>query len=395
MPDAHKNFPYSLVATAPSPAISGTSLIVTAGQGALFPAVPFNATIWPVGVLPISTNAEIVRVTEISTDTLTITRAQESSSARTVIVGDQIAATITAKTLTDIEPLNLNAPQGFLLNGRISVTVATNDITVAIKTMAGADATATDPIYCRIGNTVRTISGALSVTRNDGTNWFNSGSVELGTREIDYFVYLGYNATDGVVVGFSRIPSANQYSDFSASTTNEKHCAISTITTAASTDFYELIGRFAATLSLTGTGFLWTVPTFTAINLIQHPIYETRWLIWLPTYSGSGALTYTSVTGVRVVYKIRLDTVLIEMRMTGTTGGTTNNAINITVPFGRFDTSSQLTIGVAWIFDGADVSGYIQFNSTSQVQLGMRKYNNVNIALSANTQISSAAFYSI
>ncbi len=42
-------------------------------------------------------------MTALSTDTLTITRAQEGSSARTIIVGDQIAATWTAKTLTDVE----------------------------------------------------------------------------------------------------------------------------------------------------------------------------------------------------------------------------------------------------------------------------------------------------
>lgn len=101
--DTHKNFAYSTVATAPSPATSGTSLVVAAGQGTLFPTVPFNATIWPASSRPTTTNAEVVRVTAISTDTLTITRAQESSSARTVVVGDQIAATITAKSLTDIE----------------------------------------------------------------------------------------------------------------------------------------------------------------------------------------------------------------------------------------------------------------------------------------------------
>jgi hypothetical protein len=101
--DAHKNFATSLVATAPSPASSGASLVVTAADGAKFPAVPFNATIWPASSQPTTANAEIVRVTNISTDTLTITRAQESSSARTVVIGDQIAATITAKTLTDVE----------------------------------------------------------------------------------------------------------------------------------------------------------------------------------------------------------------------------------------------------------------------------------------------------
>ncbi len=112
MPDAHKNFAYSTVATAPSPASSGTSLILAAGDGAKFPAVPFNATVWPAGVNPITTNAEIVRVTAVVTDTLTITRAQEGSSARSVIVGDQIAATITAKTLTDIENLTPNVQSG-------------------------------------------------------------------------------------------------------------------------------------------------------------------------------------------------------------------------------------------------------------------------------------------
>ncbi len=109
MADAHKNFAYSTVATAPSPAASGTSLVVASGNGTLFPAVPFNATIWPTGVQPTAANAEIVRVTNISTDTFTITRTQEGSSARTVVVGDQIAATITAKTLADIEDNYVNS----------------------------------------------------------------------------------------------------------------------------------------------------------------------------------------------------------------------------------------------------------------------------------------------
>jgi len=103
MADAHKNFARSTVATAPSPASSGTSLVVASGDGTKFPAVPFNAVIAPAGQEPTAANAEVVRVTAISTDTFTITRAQESSSARTVLVGDEIIAGITAKTLTDAE----------------------------------------------------------------------------------------------------------------------------------------------------------------------------------------------------------------------------------------------------------------------------------------------------
>lgn len=101
--DAHKNFAYSTVLTPPSPGVSGTSLVLQAGDGAKFPTPPFNATIWPIGFMPLATNAEIVRCTAIATDTLTIARAQEGSTARAVVATDQIAATITAKTITDLE----------------------------------------------------------------------------------------------------------------------------------------------------------------------------------------------------------------------------------------------------------------------------------------------------
>lgn len=103
MADAHTNFAESLIATAPTPPNSGTSLVVTGTEGALFPTTPFNATIWPAGEQPTTENAEIVRVTAISTDTFTIIRKQEGTNARNIIVGDQIAAAVTAQTLLDAE----------------------------------------------------------------------------------------------------------------------------------------------------------------------------------------------------------------------------------------------------------------------------------------------------
>lgn len=103
MADAKKNLAYTLVLAAPSPAISGTTLDVTAGTATRFPAVPFNATVWPALAVPHAGNAEIVRVTNITGDTFTITRAQEGTSARTILVGDQIANTVTKLTFDDIE----------------------------------------------------------------------------------------------------------------------------------------------------------------------------------------------------------------------------------------------------------------------------------------------------
>lgn len=111
--DAHKNFAYSTVAVAPIPPDSGLSLEVVAGQGARFPAPPFNVTIWSAGTFPVPTNAEIARVTSIVGDVFTIIRAQESSNARNIVAGDQIAATITDKTLDD-----LSTPTG-IVNAQI------------------------------------------------------------------------------------------------------------------------------------------------------------------------------------------------------------------------------------------------------------------------------------
>ena len=101
--DAHRNLAVSSIAVAPSPATSGTSITVGSGEGGRFPAVPFNATIGQPAALLTPLNAEIVRVTAVSGDVFTITRAQEGTAARSIAVGDLIGATITSKVITDIE----------------------------------------------------------------------------------------------------------------------------------------------------------------------------------------------------------------------------------------------------------------------------------------------------
>jgi hypothetical protein len=101
--DAHANLALAPVLVPPSPALSGTSLIIAGGYAALFPAVPFNATVYPGGVTPTAANAEIVRVTNIVGDVFTITRAQEGTTAKAIASGWSIANTITVKVITDIE----------------------------------------------------------------------------------------------------------------------------------------------------------------------------------------------------------------------------------------------------------------------------------------------------
>jgi hypothetical protein len=120
--DQYKNLALATIATAPSPATSGTSLVVTAGQAAYLPAPPFNATVFDAKLLPTPGNAEIVRVTAVAGDTLTIVRAQEGSTARTIVAGDNLAATFTVKFVADVtDAQNLT---GTIADARLSATVA-------------------------------------------------------------------------------------------------------------------------------------------------------------------------------------------------------------------------------------------------------------------------------
>lgn len=98
--DAVANFAYSTVSAAPSPATTGTSLKVVSGT--VFPAVPFNAVIWPALEIPLSTTAEIVRVTANAAGTFTIVRREEGTAARTVIVGDQIMCAYTKRSYDEL-----------------------------------------------------------------------------------------------------------------------------------------------------------------------------------------------------------------------------------------------------------------------------------------------------
>jgi hypothetical protein len=152
-----KNNSRSLVATAPSPATSGTSLVVTGGTGADFPAPGngFWATIWDAATYADPTddaNMEIVLVTARATDTFTITRAQQSTAARTVVVGDAIAVLWTAQNVDDITTA-ITAIETVGTNGQVifnnseALAGGTNLIWDNSNTRLGIGAAAATPGY--------------------------------------------------------------------------------------------------------------------------------------------------------------------------------------------------------------------------------------------------------
>lgn len=90
------NLAASLVATAPSPATSGLSLVVTAGEGTLFaPGTSYVVTHDP-AVLPTMLTAEILKIVR-TTDTFALTRAQRGTTAKSIAVGWRIYQAILAE----------------------------------------------------------------------------------------------------------------------------------------------------------------------------------------------------------------------------------------------------------------------------------------------------------
>ena len=163
----YKNFAYTTVATAPSPATSGTSLVVAAGTGTKFPAVPFYATVWPIGQMPSTTNAEIVLVTQVSTDTFTITRMQEGTSARTIIIGDQISATITAATIPKFRYLNIRIVTDSCTADVADDIIICNKATAMTVTLLAATATGKVLDIKNVNTGTVTVDGAGDDTVED------------------------------------------------------------------------------------------------------------------------------------------------------------------------------------------------------------------------------------
>ena len=171
--DAHSNFGESVIIVAPVPANTGTSIQVSAGEGARFPAAPFNCTIWPPNVNPKSPNAEIVRVTSVVGDVFTIVRAQEGTTAINIAAGYNIANTTSVLVFTDIEDAvhifagtqNFKGPFTFANSNGISFGMDNGTVTASVGTAA-------------VGNL--TISASNSSLSSGLVSFANSNRITFG-----------------------------------------------------------------------------------------------------------------------------------------------------------------------------------------------------------------------
>lgn len=188
---------------------ASTSITVTTGQGALFPAITAGSYFYAT-LTDSSNNLEVVKVTARSGDTMTVTRAQEGTVARAYAAADKIELRVTAAGLGNL--LQLDGAQTVTGNKTFSGSVAlsgggsiggtfsgtatfsgaitfSSTVTASISGNAG---TVTDGVYL---STTQTISGAktfsgqvaftgTTVPQFNATATGIQGRVLVGNREL-------------------------------------------------------------------------------------------------------------------------------------------------------------------------------------------------------------------
>lgn len=328
-----------------------------------------------------------INAIEAKTDFITVTQNVNLDT----IESDVLSAKTKTDWLTVTQAVNLDTVEsdinlvkqayiveGQLRNGKISVTLSGSNLVVAVKTLANADPSVNDPVKIMIDGVDRSITSALSVTATAGTNWFNAGSTELATRTINYFIYIGYNSTDGVTLGFSPIPWARIYSNFSTSSTSMRHCRISTTTNASATDTYIVVGNFDAILSGTNN---WTACS----NLILSNLRNSKKIIWAPTLSWTAG-TAPSGSGTNNIHRYWWieRTLFFSGQAYSFTPGSTVTTLTINnLPHNAESTASDISI----------INGRIGSGVNTNFTQGSINYESNNIVLRCNSVSADNFWY--
>ena len=155
---------------------SATSITLSSGQGARFPTLAsgeyFYATL-----IDTSNNLEVVKCTARSTDVLTVTRAQESTTAQAFAIGDRIELRVTAQGLDDAA------------NPYDKDTSSTGSLALPVGT------TAQQPTAADTEGHIRYDSDDNVVYYSDGTNWLKISSTIATLSSVTGTVYSGSAST--------------------------------------------------------------------------------------------------------------------------------------------------------------------------------------------------------
>ena len=117
--------------------VGATSLTVSSGTGALFPTLAGGAYFYCTLSNTANTTIEIIKVTARSTDTFTIVRAQDNTSASAFTAGDKVELRLTAIDLQNFP--QLDSTNTFALAQTFTSPIAIASGGTGASTLAGAN----------------------------------------------------------------------------------------------------------------------------------------------------------------------------------------------------------------------------------------------------------------
>lgn len=150
----------------------------------------------------------------------------------------------------------------------------------------------------------------------------------------------------------------------------------------------------------TGLSLIGQTPSIVIENTATYPItqiyYSDRdpvdfpdWFSYTPTYSAGGSMTFSSVTTDLARFKIIGNSVLLNLRFHGTTGGSASTYIQATIPV----TLAQAADGGCFIIDAANNAGFCQIYGTNSI--GFFKYDSGNWGIGADRYCRTVISYEI
>ena len=178
---------------------SSTTLILQTGNGALFPS-PTGGNYFPITVVKADGTLEIMKCTARTSDTLTVTRSQEGTTAKAFSIGDRVSLRMTAGSLTDF--VSDKQPLDATLTALAGVTVAADKIIYA--TAADTFATTTLTAFIR---TILDDATASDVLTTLGMSAFIKtliDDVDAATARAT----LGAQAADATLTGLAGVTTA-------------------------------------------------------------------------------------------------------------------------------------------------------------------------------------------
>jgi len=200
-------------------ASGATSLTVLSGQGALFPNPTGGNTFQLTLVRASDAAIEIVTCTARSTDTLTVTRAQEGTTALTLVANDAVALRITALWLTALSGTFTIAQGG--TNGT-SFTAPASGVAPLVYfdgTRLNVDSTPADAGYNTSTNTLTSanlkasgIATLNSMNMGSQTVATSGGNTTLTSASPYYTLFTGTNTQSFILPDATTLVVGQRYS---------------------------------------------------------------------------------------------------------------------------------------------------------------------------------------